>query len=298
MTARLARRMRGKQIDIFMAIHDQSTHAPASNARPSELLFIQQFYQKASMEEADTSSPTPTSNKAKQPRRRNRRCCICLVVLTALLLIAIGCALAFYFIFYKKGSPNPVASCGDCHCILSESDNGVCPSPQPQTVFSQEMIDTLAGQTPLNPFSLDCNPYVSDDFPDATGPCETTPPQDPAIVQLGEEAVCGIHYESYDNGVCSNEYRLQSYPSWQEAEDAGAFVTHAGGCGVCSTTQDLAAYLSSPDLTTEGSFCAKQSILSFEKGKACYIDLGMTDSCAEIWVDNSLNTAEKCLGIW
>ena len=89
----------------------------------------------------------------------------------------------------------------------------------------------------------------SDDFSDAAQPCTMTPPQDETLVSLGEEAVCGIHYESYNNGTCSKEYRLKSYPSREQAETAGAFVTHAGACGACSTTQDLASYLRSPDLT-------------------------------------------------
>jgi hypothetical protein len=138
-------------------------------------------------------------------------------------------------------------------------------------------------------------PYVCDDVPNAVEPCETIPPQDVSLIALGEEAVCGIHYESFQYGICSLDYKLQSYASIQAAEQAGAFVTHAGACGACSTTQDLAAYLKSPDLTTEGSYCARQSILDFNRGKSCYMNLGMMDSYANIWVYNSLNTAEKCL---
>lgn len=247
----------------------------------------------------DEESDTPISSGMKQrqvrQQRKRRRCCICWIVLASFLLVLLGCGIGFYFIFFRKTSPNPVASCGDCHCIPDPSGDYTCPSPRPPTEFSIEMIQTLASQVPLNPYKLDCNPYVSDDFPKQVGPCETTPPQDSALIALGETAVCGIHYESYNDGVCSKEYRLQSYASWQEAEDNGAFVTHAGACGVCSTTQDLAAYLNSPDLTTEGSFCAKQSILDYDLGKSCYMELGMTSSCADIWVYNSLNTAEKCL---
>jgi hypothetical protein len=215
----------------------------------------------------------------------------------SLVLVAVGAGLAFYFIFLQKGDPDPVGTCGDCHCIITDG-SGTCPTPTPKVDFSDEMIAQLASQTALNPYLLDCNPYVADtdDFPNSKEPCEMVPPQDESLIALGEEAACGIHYESFQDGVCSSEYKLQSYASFQEAEAAGAFVTHAGTCGACSTTQDLAAYLSSPDLTTEGSFCAKQSILDFDRGHACYMSLGMTDSCANIWVYNSLNTAEKCLG--
>lgn len=239
--------------------------------------------------EEDTETPTPKEQQSP-PQRGRRRCCICLSVLVCLLLVLVGAGLAFYFIFFKRESPDAVAFCGDCHCIITD-ENGVCPSPTPQIDYSPEIIAALAAQTALNPYLLDCNPYVSDDFPDAAGPCTTTPPQDESLIALGETAVCGLHYSTEN----CQEYTLQSYSSWEAAESAGAFVTHAGACGACSTTQDLAAYLNSPDLTTEGSFCAKQSILDFDLGKSCYLELGMTDSCANIWVYNSLNTAEKCL---
>ena len=242
-------------------------------------------------QESSDSLPPPTPGCC-----RRRRCCICACVLISLVLVAVGAGLAFYFIFLKKGDLDPVGTCGDCHCIISDASGNTCPTPTPQIEFSDEMIAQLASQTALNPYVLDCNPYVYDDFPDALeGPCETVPPQDESLIALGEEAVCGIHYESFQDGICSVDYKLQSYASFQAAEQAGAFVTHAGACGACSTTQDLAAYLKSPDLTTEGSYCAKQSILDFNRGKSCYMNLGMTDSCANIWVYNSLNTAEKCL---
>jgi hypothetical protein len=206
-------------------------------------------------------------------------------------LAAVAAGLTFYFVFFKMGDPDPVGYCGDCHCIIT---NGTCPVPTPKTDYSQETIRELASQKALNPYILSCNPYIEEDFPDAVDePCQTEPPLE--LTDLGEDAVCGIHYESYNNGTCSKEYRLESYESWDEAETAGAFVTHAGACGACSTTQDLAVYLKSPDLTTEGSFCAKQSILSLNLGVSCYRALGFTESCANIWVYNSLNTAEKCL---
>jgi len=237
-------------------------------------------------------SNTP-KGETRQTPQKCRRCCICLSILACLLLAALAAGLAFYFTFFQKNNPNPVGYCGDCHCIVSQ--NGECPSPTPKTDYSEETIAELASQTALNPYSVECNPYVADDFPNAVDPCAMDPPQDESLIVLGEEAVCGIHYESYVDGVCSQEYKLQSYPSFEQATQAGAFVTHAGACGVCSTTQDLAAYLKSPDLTTEGSYCAKQSILDFSRGLKCYQDLGMTASCARIWVYNSLNTAEKCL---
>jgi hypothetical protein len=250
---------------------------------------------------SDDATATPSSLRKEEEIStppgccRRRCCCICWTVLISLVLVAVGAGVGFYFIFLKKGDLDEVGMCGDCHCIITDG-SGTCPTPTPKIDFSDAMIARLASQVALNPYLLDCNPYyVPDDLTIVLEPCLTVPPQDESLIALGEEAACGIHYESYQDGVCSSEYKLQSYASFQEAEAAGAFVTHAGACGACSTTQDLAAYMKSPDLTTEGSFCAKQSILDFDRGQACYMNLGMTDSCANIWVYNSLNTAEKCL---
>ena len=90
-------------------------------------------------------------------------------------------------------------------------------------------------------------------------------------------------------------YYLKTYKTWQEAEQNGAFVTHVGACGVCSTMQDLAAYVASTDLTTQGEVCAKQGTISFDLGKKCYEDLGMTESCAKLWSYNAWNTATNCI---
>ena len=215
-----------------------------------------------------------------------RWCCICCSSLMCLIACCIAAACIFYFVFFKKGEPDPLGYCGDCHCIITEP-NGTCPTPTPKTDYSSQDIAELASQTALNPFLLgaDCNPYYDD-------MCDTVPPLEYA--ELGDDAVCGLHYETYVNGNCSKTYKMKSYPSWESAQEAGAFVTHAGACGACSTTQDLAPYLRSPDLTTEGSYCAKQALLEFDLGVTCYQDLGFTESCANIWVYNSLYTAEKC----
>lgn len=48
--------------------------------------------------------------------------------------------------------------------------------------------------------------------------------------------------EEIENDTCENTafYRIKTYPSREDAESAGGFVTHVGNCGVCSTLQDLA----------------------------------------------------------
>jgi hypothetical protein len=206
-------------------------------------------------------------------------------------MLAVTGVLAWYFVFFTQDDPDPIAMCGDCHCIVAEGE--ICPAVVPSTNYTKDEIDTWGSQTAVNPYQLSCNPYEG-------GNCETEPPQDESLLALGEDAVCAMHFEkdlASDNQtqICeAASYRLVTYASFEEAETAGGFVTHTGHCGVCSTMQDLAAYLKSHDLTTQGKFCAKQGALSLEDGRECYRNLGMTKDCAEIWADNSWNTATDC----
>jgi len=233
--------------------------------------------------------------------------CICMIVCLLVLAIIAG-ALVWYFIFYQQQEPDPVASCADCHCIVngSSAEWPQCPESVPRTNFSQAEIETWNSQTVLNAYRLDCNPYDDEeleetDVVDDVVPCRTEPAQNEALLSLGEMAVCAVHFQygplicdERENDVASDSYRLKTYASREEAEAAGGFVTHAGHCGVCSTLQDLAAYAKSSDLTTEGKFCAKQGVVSFDVGVDCFIELGMTVDCAAIWSYNARNTAQEC----
>ncbi|KAL7529287.1 hypothetical protein ACHAWF_002918 [Thalassiosira exigua] len=202
-------------------------------------------------------------------------------------MAAVG-VLVWYFVFAKKDDPDPIAACGGCHCIAAEG--GACPAVAPRTNFTQLEIDVWAGQVVANPDKLACNPYED-------GDCGLEPTQDEALLSSGGEAVCAVHineeFESDDECKAAS-YKLATYASSAEAEVAGGFVTHVGHCGVCSTVRDLAAYLNSEDLTSQGKFCAKQGALSLEAGLECYRSLGMTDDCATIWAYNSRNTAREC----
>eukprot|EP00978_Attheya_sp_CCMP212_P000176 scaffold309_cov26-Attheya_sp.AAC.1 len=76
---------------------------------------------------------------------------------------------------------------------------------------------------------------------------------------------------------CPTQYRLESYASRAEAEQNGAHMTHAGVCGACSSTQDLAVYLNHTDMESLGSWCTAQAIVSEELGIECYRKVGMTN---------------------
>lgn len=87
-----------------------------------------------------------------------------------------------------------------------------------------------------------------------------------------------------------------TYSDRSLAETSGAVVAHVGSCGICSTTQDLAAYLRTPDLTTAAKECSKRAFLDniFDETNEemdCFVDdLEMTESCARIWLNSAWNT--------
>lgn len=100
-----------------------------------------------------------------------------------------------------------------------------------------------------------------------------------------------------EQSSCPTQYRLESYASRAEAEQNGAHMTHAGVCGACSSTQDLAVYLRHEDMERLGSWCTAQAIVSEELGMECYRNVGMTNECAKIWVYNGLDTRNHCWNI-
>ena len=120
--------------------------------------------------------------------------------------------------------------CGDCWCVPSHNGSGLCPLWEPKTEFSSSVIQAYKGQIPKQIYTLNCNPYN-----DAN--CTTTPPQ---VMLDNDSAVCAYKYESES---CET-YSMVTYANRLEALENGAVVTHTGSCGVCSTTQDLALYLS------------------------------------------------------
>lgn len=108
--------------------------------------------------------------------------------------------------------------------------------------------------------------------------------------------------EESDETVCaflgdtSDTYRVETFATAGDATRAGGVVTHAGGCGVCSTLTDLAVYISVNDLTAPARDCG----LEHAGGPAadhvaCLQDIGFTLPCAQIWYWNTLHTQDVCL---
>lgn len=127
-------------------------------------------------------------------------------------------------------------TCGDCWCIPDNDGLGKCPSDWiPQTAFSASIINNYKLQNPSNIYTLSCNPYKE-------SACQTSPPQE---ISTTNDTVCAFVYPQTSNGSTSCiDYHMKTFQSTQSALDAGAVLTHAGSCGLCSTAQDLAIYLS------------------------------------------------------
>jgi hypothetical protein len=104
------------------------------------------------------------------------------------------------------------------------------------------------------------------------------------------DAVCAVEFDG------PATYRLQTYESAIQAEMAGATVTHHGACGLCSTLEDLAAYVDNPDLTAPVRECGLVGIREGEEASiACLTELGFTLPCAQIWYYNTVNTRNECI---
>ncbi len=72
---------------------------------------------------------------------------------------------------------------------------------------------------------------------------------------------CGYKYIN-NNKI---KYILKSYNTIKEAKNDGAYITHTGKCGVCSTLHDLSVYYKYPNLTKIIKKCNIFNFLSNKK---------------------------------
>jgi hypothetical protein len=64
---------------------------------------------------------------------------------------------------------------------------------------------------------------------------------------------------------------------------------------VCSTLQDLAAYMERPTIDDISVKCGARAILNVTDGIVCFMEnVGFTEPCAAIWTYNALNTLAEC----
>jgi hypothetical protein len=149
------------------------------------------------------------------------------------------------------------------------------------TEFSDDLVNDFKNKKLTNPFAdLDCNPYEDE-------ACVTSPAQ--VMVDM-DGVVCAFKYSTED---CS-EYSMITYGSQEEADADGAFLTHTGACGLCSTAQDLAVYMANPDMTSAGKKCATKALINESWGKSCYEALGYTTPCASIWNFDGIYDGQNC----
>lgn len=106
------------------------------------------------------------------------------------------------------------------------------------------------------------------------------------------EIVCAIKY----GDAKKVDYELRQFKSKQHAVNASFIVTHQGKCGACSTLKDLAVYLEK-NLTDPIRKCAMRTVLSKKWARKCIIAVGFTETCADIWLYNSMNTRKECFWV-
>ena len=104
-----------------------------------------------------------------------------------------------------------------------------------------------------------------------------------------DASVCAVVYES----AARDLYRLETFDSIDSAQGAGAFITHAHPCGVCSTLHDLASYMEI-DMTGPVRKCGMLHP-GHAADVACLISaVNFTEPCAEMWAFNTANTRQHC----
>lgn len=111
-----------------------------------------------------------------------------------------------------------------------------------------------------------------------------------------DSSVCAFVYRpiSPDSEQLScSDYSIMTFSSQAEATLAGAQVTHAGACGLCSTAKDLSVYLIE-DFTAAGKKCATKGLFNETAGLQCYMDLGLTLDCAKIWNFDGIYDGRVC----
>lgn len=165
-------------------------------------------------------------------------------------------------------------------CLFHTAASWIETPPFVPPYYNQTVIEAFASKILLNPpADWPGNPYEID----------------PSLANATwDDSVCGVYYPDLNN---RSTYYIVNYSSAEEATNAGAFVTHLHPCGLCSTTKDLAIYMNYSDLTNPVRECALKSLISDQWAKQCLMDIGFTEPCATIWLQDAENTRKLCLDI-
>lgn len=169
--------------------------------------------------------------------------------------------------------------------------------PGPATGLSSEQCAPTCGcgadaWTPPSYTAQDLSALRAWTLVDPPVPQETSPYETPEDFPERPAELCG--WLVVDAAV--KTYRTQTFGSLDALAAAGATLTHEGACGMCSSLEDLAVYIDSPDLTGPVRQCG---LLGFREGEeaniACLLDLGFTEPCARIWYHNTAHTRTVCI---
>lgn len=212
--------------------------------------------------------------------------CMRLPCLIWLIFLALG-FVVFWSLLLDEDHYRSYARCENCHCLTTSER---CPVEQtPFLDYSTDTTNLLEFQRPLNPFNLTCNVFDE-------SPCRTAPMQ--SFIDEGDSAVCAIKYQYSSNNrdSCPSTYTLKTYRSLQTAYfDDVSTVTHMGACGVCSSTQDLAALIRIPDMVTSSKKCIKKGgMVRGDNSFACFRNMGFSEHCAFLWHEYARATMRDC----
>jgi hypothetical protein len=101
------------------------------------------------------------------------------------------------------------------------------------------------------------------------------------------------------NSVCVLEdvtQTMSTFPSAQDANEAGLPIAHCGNCGGCSSVHDITIYAETRNsLTMDATKCALNSFVSLALVSTCFDKkVGFTPACRDCWTENIGCTKKRC----
>lgn len=212
--------------------------------------------------------------------------------------------------------------CGTCWCVNGDE---ACPAfgPGIYNEFDPALTEVLASFQPdgsgAESFVLtdeageDCFPFASSTEPNDEIPLSDLPPCVAPPSSDDANTVCAMQVTGNDgrDDCCGQTYTLFNYsPDEAAALPSGAYVTHEGHCGVCSTAQDLAVMgskvaKSGRPLDQQSITCTTLFVIGkiggeitseFDKLVKCFEDeIGYSSQCARLWAHGATLTSTQCL---
>lgn len=198
-----------------------------------------------------------------------------------------------------------IPRCGDCWCI--PEDGNTCPTDTVGISDSFTKTDALffdfeltndpdflklqsSSGGPCYPFAEAFGNVAFDNYDESAAEQCVSPDSD-------DEMVCAYVYDSSSTTCEGRKYKIQNFPSMNDAISSNAAILHQGACGVCSTAQDFGARIKNQAImATESIICATSYTFSrdFSALVACYQELGFTASCGELWAHYAATNGSKC----